>query len=106
MTGGDPFAPFAANTLTSVQVFGIEIRRGDRVRLWPQRQADIFDMALAGKVATVEAIEQTVEDEIYLAVTVDEDPGSDLGNLRQIGHRFFFRAEEIEPITADRTEEK
>lgn len=96
MTAGDPFA---ANTLTRVQVFGIEIKRGDRVRLWPQRPADIFDMALTGKVATVEAIEQTVEDEVYFAVTVDDDPGSDLGNLRQIGHRFFFRAEEIEPIT-------
>jgi hypothetical protein len=103
MTPGDPFA---ANTLTSVQVFGIEIKRGDRVRLWPQRQADIFDMALAGKSATVEAIEQTVEDEVYLAVTVDDDPGSDLGNLRQIGHRFFFRAEEIEPIIAKEMDKK
>lgn len=103
MTPGDPFA---ANTLTSVQVFGIEVKRGDRVRLWPQRQADIFDMALAGKLATVEAIEQTVEDEVYLAVTVDDDPGSDLGNLRQIGHRFFFRAEEIEPIIAKEMDKK
>jgi hypothetical protein len=103
MTPGDPFA---ANTLTSVQVFGIEVKRGDRVRLWPQRQADIFDMALAGKLATVEAIEQTVEDEVYLAVTVDDDPGSDLGNLRQIGHRFFFRVEEIEPIMAEEMDKK
>ncbi len=103
MTAGDPFA---ANTLTSVQVFGIEVKKGARVRLWPQRQADIFDMTLAGKMATVEAIEQTVEDEVYLAVTVDEDPGSDLGNLRQIGHRFFFRAEEVEPVAADEMDSK
>ncbi|HKW74742.1 MAG TPA: hypothetical protein VJN64_04395 [Terriglobales bacterium] len=103
MSTGDPFA---ANTLRSVQVFGIEVKRGDRVRLWPQRQADIFDMTLAGKLATVEAIEQTVEDEIYLAVTVDDDPGSDLGNLRQIGHRFFFRAEEVEPITAEELDKR
>jgi len=98
MTVGDPFAP---NTLTSVQVFGIEVKKGDRVRLWPQRQADIFDLALAGKLARVEAIEQTVENDIYFAVTVDDDPGADLGALRQIGHRFFFRAEEIEPVTAE-----
>lgn len=103
MTAGDPFA---ANTLTSVQVFGIEVKKGARVRLWPRRQADIFDMTLAGKMATVEAIEQTVEDEVYLAVTVDEDPGSDLGNLRQIGHRFFFRAEEVEPVAADEMDSK
>src|SRR5690348_18020410 len=103
MSAGDPFAE---NTLKSVQLFGIEVRRGDRVRLWPQRQADIFDMALAGKLATVEAIEQTVEDEVYLAVTIDDDPGSDLGNLRQIGHRFFFRAEEIEPVIAEKMDTK
>jgi hypothetical protein len=82
-----------------LRVFGIEVKKGDRVRLWPQRQADIFDLALAGKLATIEAIEQTLEDEIYVAVTVDEDPGSDLGALRKIGHRFFFRAEEIEPLS-------
>jgi hypothetical protein len=103
MTGD---GPFSANPLTSIQVFGIEVKKGDRVRLWPQRQADIFDMALAGKLATVEAFEQTVEDEIYVAVTVDDDPGSDLGTLRQIGHRFFFRAEEIEPVSADGTQNR
>ena len=28
---------------------------------------------------------------------LEDDPGKDLGFLRQPGHRFFFRAEEIEP---------
>jgi hypothetical protein len=67
------------------------------VRLCPQRRADIFDIALAGKLATIESIERTVDDEVYIAVTVDEDPGADLGMERQAGHRFFFRADEIEP---------
>jgi hypothetical protein len=81
----------------SISVFGVEVKKGSRVRLWPQRRADIFDLALEGKLATVEAIERTVEGEVYLAVTVDDDPGADLGADRQVGHRFFFRADEIEP---------
>ena len=34
--------------LESVRVFGVELRVGDRVRLWPQKTADIMDMALQG----------------------------------------------------------
>jgi hypothetical protein len=75
-----------------------EIRQGDRVRLRPGRRADILDLALAGMTATVEAIEQDFEGRVYLAVTVDDDPGKDLGTLLQPGHRFFFQPEEVEPI--------
>jgi hypothetical protein len=86
-------------TLPALSVFGVEMKPGSRVRLWPQHRADIFDMALAGKLATIESIERTVDDEVYLAVTVDDDPGADLGLERQIGHRFFFRTDEIEPAS-------
>jgi hypothetical protein len=68
------------------------------VRLRPQGRADILDLALAGKTATVESLEQDFEGRVYLAVTVDDDPGRDLGALRQPGHRFFFRPEEVEPL--------
>lgn len=75
-----------------------EITRGDRVRLRPRQRADIFDMALAGMTATIDSIEEDYEGRVYVAVTVDEDPGRDLGALRQIGHRFFFRLDEVEPL--------
>lgn len=75
-----------------------EVRQGDRVRLAPRRRADIMDLALAGRTATVEAIEQDFEGRVYLAVTVDDDPGKDLGMLRQPGHRFFFQTDEVEPL--------
>jgi hypothetical protein len=81
-----------------VHVGAAEIRQGDRVRLRPRGRADILDLALAGMAATVEAIEQDFEGHLYLAVTVDEDPGKDLGALRQPGHRFFFRPDEVEPL--------
>lgn len=96
----DPFGPeFDARRAECIHIGPVEVRQGDRVRLRPGRQADIFDLALAGKVATVEAIEQDFEGQLYLAVTVDDDPGRDLGALRQPGHRFFFRPDEVEPVS-------
>jgi hypothetical protein len=99
MSGSD-WDPMAEQhpSLQSVRVFGVELRPGDRVRLWPQKTADIMDMALQGKVAVIEAIEQDFEDQVHLAVVLEDDPGRDLGMLRQPGHRFFFSPEEVEPV--------
>ena len=84
--------------LESVTVCGAAVKPGDRVRLWPQKSADILDMAMKGKVAIIEAIERDFDDQIHLAVVLEDDPGRDLGMLRQPGHRFFFSPEEIEPL--------
>jgi hypothetical protein len=43
-----------------------------------------------------------LEGRVYLAVTIDDDPGRDLGQLRQPGHRFFFTPEEVEPLGGGR----
>lgn len=85
--------------LESVRVHGVELKTGDRVRLWPRSRADIFDIALAGKIAVIESIEQDYESKVHLAVVIEDDPGRDLGELRQPGHRFFFSTEEVEPLT-------
>ena len=82
----------------SITVFGVEVRAGDRVRLWPQKTADIMDMALTGKVAIIEAIESDLDDKVHIAVVLEDDPGRDLGMMRQPGHRFFFSPEELEPV--------
>ena len=82
----------------SVRVFGVDLGVGDRVRLWPHKQADIMDMAMAGKVAVIEAIEQDFDDQIHFAVVLDDDPGREFGMLRQPGHRFFYSPEEVEPL--------
>ena len=84
-----------------INIAGVEYRNGGRVRLWPLGDADIFDLALKGKTATIAAIEQDYEDRYHLAVTVDDDPGRDLGAAGQVGHRFFFHPEEVEPLGAD-----
>ena len=85
-------------TLQSATVGGVEVEKGSRVLLWPRAGGDIMDIALKGKVAFVEGIEQDYEDRIYIAVTLEEDPGRDLGGDRILGHRFFFSPEEVEPL--------
>lgn len=98
MSGWDPFAQ--EPLIESVRVLGIDLRRGDRVRLRPRKTADILDLALSGQIGVIEAIEQDFEDRVHLAVVLDSDPGRDLGEMRQPGHRFFFAPEEVEPVIA------
>jgi len=74
----------------------IALRAGVRVRLRPRPGGDILDLALAGKTATVARIEEDYEGQVFVAVTVDDDPGRDLGVDGRPGHRFFFRPEEVE----------
>jgi hydrogenase maturation protease len=86
------------NRVESLEIAGAEVRCGDRVRLRPRQGGDVFDVALAGLIATIEAIEQDYEGQFHLSVVVDEDPGRDMGMARQPGHRFFFAPNEVEPI--------
>ncbi len=84
--------------LGSAAVSGVELKKGDRVRLRPKKRADIFDTLLEGRTAIVEAVEQDFEGNIHFAVVLEDDPGRDLGEMRQAGHRFFFSTEEVEPL--------
>jgi hypothetical protein len=88
-------------TLENLVVEGVQLKKGSRVLLRPRAGGDIMDIALAGKVAFVEGIEQDFEDRIYLAVTLEDDPGRELGVDRILGHRFFFSPEEVVPLDLD-----
>ena len=92
--------------LQSVRVAGTELRVGDAVRLWPLGDADIMDIVLKGKTAVIASIEQDYEDQIHIAVIVDDDPGRDLGLSGKPGHRFFFRTEEVESLMGERGDEE
>jgi len=105
LRGGEQIDPFEVEGLQrpapqSVTVGGVEVRSGSRVRLWPQAGRDVFDLALSGKVAIVEKIEQDFEDRILLAVSVEDDPGREMVDMPVLGHRFFFSPEEVEPLEA------
>ena len=86
------------STLNCVMVKGVELRTGDLVRLWPRNGGDVFDLVLKGRIAVIEAIEQDYESKTHLAVVLEDDPGRDLGMMRQPGHRFFFTPSEVEPF--------
>jgi hydrogenase maturation protease len=103
MTGGMGYWDELARPAPDVVVVdGVELRRRSRVRLHPRRQGgDVFDLALAGRVAVIEGIEEDMEGNIALTVTVADDPGRDLGDRRQPGHRFFFSPDEVEPLERD-----
>jgi hypothetical protein len=74
------------------------LKPGDRVRLRPKPGGDIFDVVLKGRVAIIESVEQDFDNRTHVAVIIEDDPGKDLGLMRQPGHRFFFTAEELELI--------
>jgi hydrogenase maturation protease len=82
----------------AVTVDGVELRARSRVRLKPRAGGDVLDLALAGRTAVVEGIDQDLDGNVKLAVAVDDDPGRDLGLRRQPGHRFFFAPDEVEPL--------
>jgi hydrogenase maturation protease len=84
--------------MMTATVAGVEIGRGSRVVLRPDAGGDVMDQALAGKVAVVESIHEDLDGRVHVAVTLDDDPGRDLGEKRQPGHRFFFSPAEMEPM--------
>jgi hydrogenase maturation protease len=90
--------PLEAAGPDAVEVGGVTVRAGSRVLLCPRGGRDIWDVALAGRAAVVEGIDQDLDGEVQLAVVLEDDPGRALGESRQIGHRFFFRLDEVEPL--------
>src|SRR6202050_4060502 len=80
------------------RIADIAVGAGSRVTLRPRAGGDVMDIALAGKTAVVESVEQDYEGKFHICVVVDDDPGRDIGLMRQPGRRFFFTPEEIEPF--------
>lgn len=85
-------------SVESLEIQGVPVRRGSCVRLRPRAGGDVFDLALDGKLAAVESIEQDYEGKLHVCVVVEDDPGRDIGMMRQPGHRFFFAPSEVEPL--------
>jgi hydrogenase maturation protease len=85
--------------LDRVEINGIPVTIGDRVRLHPKEGGDILDIALRGQVAIIESLEEDYEGAQHICVVIEDDPGRDLGMMRQPGHRFFFSPAEVEPLS-------
>jgi hypothetical protein len=81
-----------------IWVSGVSVGRGTRVRLEPGAQrADAQDMFLRGRIGTVEAVLFSVDDDSYLAVTLEDDP--DAAEMqRWHGRYLYFSPDEVEPL--------
>jgi hydrogenase maturation protease len=88
----------AKKPVDDFRISDIAVRAGSHVTLRPRAGGDVMDIALAGKTAVVESVEQDYEGKFHICVVVDDDPGRDIGLMRQPGHRFFFTPDEIEPL--------
>ena len=84
--------------LEQIEINGTAVRPGDRVRLHPKEGGDILDLALRDQIAIIESIEEDYEGGQHVCVVLEDDPGRDLGMMRQPGHRFFFTPAEVEPV--------
>ena len=93
----DPEADASVSPGTdAVTVAGRRITRGSRVVLRPgARRADAQDMFLAGRPAIVEAVLFDVDDTVYLAVSLADDPDADLRAAH--GRFLYFAPDEVDP---------
>jgi hypothetical protein len=91
----DPEAD-AAPSEASVTIGGIPVSKGSHVWLRPSRRADTMEMFLAGRPALVEGVYRDVDDEAYVAVSLE---GADIGDPQTPYGRFlYFYPDEIEPL--------
>jgi hypothetical protein len=81
----------------TVTIGGVRVAKGAKVRLRPgARRSDAQDMFLAGKVADVQAVFHDLEDKMFLAVTLEEDPNADVAI--EHGRFFYFSPDEVEAL--------
>jgi hypothetical protein len=90
--------------LTSLELPSGTVTPGARVLLHPggARRTDAQDMFLEGRTAKVEKLLRDVDDQDFLAVTIDDDPAADLH--RQKGRFHFFYPDEVELVAAPDSE--
>lgn len=87
----------------SVRVGDVDVAKGTRVRLQPNRRADAQDLFLAGQEAVVTAVFHDVDGGDHVAVVLADDPNADLAEAQ--GRFLYFAPDEVHPIDSDDREE-
>jgi hydrogenase maturation protease len=80
----------------TIDIGGVSVGNGARVRLRPQRRSDAQDFFVDGRTASVAGVFNDVGGDIYLAVAVD-DPDADLHQWH--GRYLYFHPEEVEVLS-------
>ena len=93
----DPGQDSSFDPFTDVmKIGGVEVTSGTRVRLKPSRRADAHDLFYAGLLATVKGVFNDVDGDQHIAVTLDDDPASDM--LEWQGRFLYFHPDEIQVV--------
>ncbi len=83
----------------TIQIAGVAVGKGSRVRLRPGRAAgrrtDAQDLFLVGREATVEGVFFDVDGDEHVAVILDDDPAAELHQWH--GRYLYFHPDEVEP---------
>jgi hypothetical protein len=98
----DPGADTSVSPETDwVQIGRAKVMRGSRVLLRPGlKRADAQDIFLVDRVGVVQAVLFDVDDNKYLAVTLEDDPAADLQQWH--GRFLYFSPDEVEPLESRR----
>ena len=93
----DPGVDAAVDPWTDTTLIGgVEVGKGTHVRLRPSRRADAHDLFLADRVATVAGIFRDVDGSEHVAVTIDDDPATEV--LRWQRRYLYFHPDEVEVL--------
>lgn len=87
-----------------VRVAGTDVGKGSRVLLRPLRRADAQDIFVNGRSARVEKILRDVDGETHVAVTLEDDPASDLHQW--YGRFLYFSPDEVVPLEGEASQEE
>ncbi len=83
----------------TVVIDGSVVSRGSRVRLKPRGSADAQDIFLAGRIALVEGVMNDVDGGVSLALSLPDDPATELHQW--YGRFLYFHPDECEPMTLE-----
>jgi hypothetical protein len=73
-----------------------DVGKGSRVRINPKRRADAHDLFLMGRHGRVAGVFEDVDGQIYVAVTLEDDPSGELNEW--YGRYYYFDSTEVEPL--------
>lgn len=80
---------------------GVWLTPGSKARIEPMKRADVHDMFLRGRIATVAEVVTDVDGAVHVAVTVDDDPGADLYDAQ--GRFLYFSPDELVPLESSQS---
>jgi hypothetical protein len=85
----------------TVSIQGIVHKTGDLVRVRPRNRADAMALALAGRIAMIESIEQDAGEKTHLALVLEEEPNHGHARTRQENRRLVYTTDEVEPLEGE-----